>query len=98
MNITLNKLTSLILFVLTLMSVFTSNTSARESRIVEQGQDFARHRVVTFMTNSQNAVVAVTNEFTVLENALYYRDGESWRESEDVIESFPGGANIFVAV
>lgn len=34
-----------------------------------------------------------TNEFTLLENALNYQDDSGqWRESEDLVESFPDGA------
>ena len=44
------------------------------------------------MTSADGAVGFKTNEFTVLENGLYYLQDGAWQPSEDLIESFPGGA------
>ncbi|MEK7676028.1 MAG: hypothetical protein AAB676_09375, partial [Verrucomicrobiota bacterium] len=61
-------------------------------QIAERGKDFAVYRKVTGLTNQTGQVSNKTNEFTLLENNLHYFDNGEWKVSEDVIESFPGGA------
>ncbi|MCZ7635771.1 MAG: hypothetical protein M5U12_06825 [Verrucomicrobia bacterium] len=63
-------------------------------RIAERGQDFAVYQRLTAMTNAEGLVCFRTNQFTLLENGLHWYDqaaGE-WKESQDLIESFPEGA------
>jgi hypothetical protein len=59
-----------------------------QGRILDRGEDF---------TVFENTRVAPdgnrqTNQFTLLENALNYQENGEWKISEDLIESFPGGA------
>ena len=60
--------------------------------VIDQGQDFTLYRAVTALTNSNGAVSLHTNQFTILENNLHYLQNGQWQTSQDVIESFPGGA------
>ena len=60
--------------------------------VLQRGQDQALCRRVTRLTSADGAVGFKTNEFTVLENGLYYLQDGAWQPSEDLIESFPGGA------
>ncbi|MBI2928550.1 MAG: hypothetical protein HYY24_23015 [Verrucomicrobia bacterium] len=62
------------------------------STVVERGEDFAVHQRVVTWTDASGAVRFQTNRFTLLENALHYFEDGQWKESEDVIEAFPGGA------
>ena len=62
-------------------------------RIIDRGQDFALYRAILLETDEAGHSSRRTNEFTLLENALHYRDSNGqWRESEDLIESAPDGA------
>jgi hypothetical protein len=54
---------------------------APEARVIERGENFA----VLEHVKSGGRV-------TLLENALHYRENGEWKESEDLIEPFPGGA------
>ncbi len=60
--------------------------------IRERGIDFAVYQRVTSTTNGNDIISSTTNEFTLLENGLHYLEGGEWKTSEDLIESFPGGA------
>lgn len=90
-----------ILYVLVLM--FTANSSpgqspsektTESSTVIEQGENFAVYAKTSTFTNEAGQITrTTTNQFTLLENALNYRDESgAWRKSEDIIESFPGGA------
>jgi hypothetical protein len=59
---------------------------------VERGQDYAIYRSVTERLTPDGNSIFETNQFTLLENALHYQENGEWRESEDLIESFPNGA------
>ncbi len=63
-----------------------------QSEILERGEDFAVHRSVTSLIDTTGAITYRTNQFTVLENALHYFENGEWKQSEDLVESFPGGA------
>ena len=70
-----------------------SVTVEEEAHITERGQDFALYRSVVSQTDEAGHSLRKTNEFTLLENALHYRDADGqWRESEDLIETVPEGA------
>lgn len=60
--------------------------------IRERGVDFAVYQRVTSTTNGNDIVSSTTNEFTLLEDGLHYLEAGEWKTSEDLIESFPGGA------
>jgi len=66
-------------------------TAADGFQIAERGQDFAVLRKVSATTDAAGKSTFSTNEVTLLENGLHYFDGE-WKESQDLIEPFPGGA------
>src|SRR5690606_31257181 len=58
-----------------------------------RGQDFAIYgRVGTRMDEEGNLVTVTNRSFTLLENALHYFEEGEWKEREDLIEPFPGGA------
>lgn len=60
-------------------------------QIVERGQDHAVYRQIKTISDS-NGSLTQTNQFTLLENGLHYFENGAWRESEDLVESFPDGA------
>src|ERR1041384_3123520 len=65
----------------------------KDVQIIERGQDFAVYRSVSALTTPDGASVLKTNEYTLLENGLHDQDDSGqWQLSEDLIESFEGGA------
>src|SRR5439155_6854884 len=71
---------------------FTTAQTTLTSDVVERGEDYTVYRRVSAVTEAVGAVTFKTNEFTLLENCLNYFDDGQWKESEDVIETAPGGA------
>jgi hypothetical protein len=72
--------------------VAPAGTPQQQIEIIERGQDFAVHRTVTQITGADGSTSFQTNQFTLLENGLHYMEDGQWKESQDVIESFPDGA------
>jgi hypothetical protein len=70
----------------------TGAVSAPPNQLIDQGQNFATYQHVEPVTDLDGQVRFLTNRFTLLENNLNYLDNGRWKLSEDVIESFPGGA------
>ena len=69
------------------------NQVAEDYEITERAQDHAVYSRTTAFTNPAGEVSFKTNQFTLLENALHYRDDSgAWRASEDLVEPFEGGA------
>jgi hypothetical protein len=61
--------------------------------VAGRGQDFAVHEQIQAHRADSGVVAFRTNCFTLLlENALHYFEDGQWKESEDLIEPFPGGA------
>ncbi len=70
-----------------------SSVAASDSpQIIERGPDFAVFQRVTAAGDKAGGVTWTPNRFTLLENALHYLENGKWKESQDVIEPFPGGA------
>ena len=61
-------------------------------QVVERGQNFALFRKVTATTADAGYTVFRTNQFILLENGLHYLENGQWNLSEDIVESFSGGA------
>ena len=81
------------LFANSMLGQVSSAQIANDYAIGERGENFAVYAKTTASTNQEGRVASITNQFTLLENALHYRDesGE-WQGSEDLVESFEGGA------
>lgn len=56
--------------------------------ISKTGQDFTVFENVQLLPDGRTK----TNHFTLLENGLNYQENGQWKRSEDLIESFEGGA------
>jgi hypothetical protein len=59
---------------------------------IAMGEDFAVYERVTATVDAIGRPTLTTNRFTLLGNNLHYRENGEWKRSEDLIESFPGGA------
>lgn len=59
---------------------------------VERGQDYAVLQNISLAPGPSGSMVMATNRFTLLENCMHYSEEGQWRQSEDLIESFPEGA------
>ena len=63
-----------------------------EPQIVERTIDSATYRRVVLLTNGTGDVTTKTNQLTVLDHGLHYLQDGEFKESQDLVESFPGGA------
>ena len=60
--------------------------------VVDRG---AHHRVwatASFETNLYGRIIVRTNSYTELETGMHYWADGQWKESQELIESYPGGA------
>jgi hypothetical protein len=60
--------------------------------VAARDQHSAVLRRILPLTNELGQVRYRTNDFVLLENNLHYFEDGQWKQSEDTIESFPGGA------
>ncbi|MEI6785049.1 MAG: hypothetical protein WCQ21_29470, partial [Verrucomicrobiota bacterium] len=69
-----------------------SGSAAADYNVIERGP---HHRVlakVTWQTDALGRVTAHTNSYTELLGGMHYLKDGQWVESQDVVESYPGGA------
>lgn len=72
-----------------------SPPAAESWQVTERGQDFAVYqRRLLALQDDGTVAWRILGRFRLLENGLHYHDAESgeWKESRDLIESFPDGA------
>lgn len=81
----------LAIFVRSAFAIY-AGADASGYQVVERGEDFAVFQKVTSFRDAAGQVKYETNRFTRLENAMHYYENEQWKPSEDLIESYPGGA------
>jgi hypothetical protein len=67
-------------------------TISEQAEVLERGEDFAVHRSIATLRDASGNVSYRTNQFTLLENGLHYFEDGQWKQSEDLVESFPDGA------
>jgi hypothetical protein len=67
-------------------------TVSEQAEVLERGEDFAVHRSIATLSDASGNVTYRTNQFTLLENGLHYFEDGQWKQSEDLVESFPDGA------
>jgi len=63
-----------------------------EPQIVERTIDSATYQRVVLLTNGAGEVTTKTNLLTVLDHGLHYLQDGEFKESQDLVESFPDGA------
>ena len=71
-----------------------SSRGTSEYQVVERGPHHRVWQRVASFTDAQGQVSYATNSYTELASGMHYQDPKSgqWVESQEVIESFPGGA------
>lgn len=62
---------------------------ALNQEVISRGRNHAVFRSVNVRVNENGQPALETNQFTLLENGLHYLENGQWRDSEDLIESFP---------
>ncbi len=72
--------------------VASVSAQQNEPQIVERTIDSATYQRVVLLTNGTGDVTTKTNLLTVLDHGLHYLQDGEFKESQDLVESFPDGA------